>query len=58
VTPLSAIRACSRSDGVYTTINPPGSYLSLALGINNSGVIAGTFFAGPNVSGFIATPKP
>jgi hypothetical protein len=46
------------SEGVYTTIDPPDSHRTLALGINNSGVIAGMFFVGPNVRGFIATPKP
>jgi uncharacterized membrane protein len=41
------------SQGTYTTLDPPGSSLTVAEGINNGGVIVGVYFDGNNQHGFV-----
>jgi len=42
------------SGGAFTAINPPGAIVTTPAGINNSGVVVGTFFDANNQShGFI-----
>jgi probable HAF family extracellular repeat protein len=43
------------SQGTYTTLDPPGSSLTVAEGTNNGGVIVGVYFDGNNQHGFVLT---
>jgi probable HAF family extracellular repeat protein len=52
----SYIQAFVYSQGQFTDISYPGSSLTLPFGINDSGVISGTYYDGNTYHGFIATP--
>jgi hypothetical protein len=43
-------------DGTITSFDPPGSSGTFPAAINESGVIAGTYFASGNVDGFVRIP--